>query len=154
MLCIIFLVMVFDSLLIKELISSNEKWILFVNFLFNTAQIFSAGFNSGLYGGRNRSWMFLGICNDFALWNGPLSSTIIFNSSGRCFENSSMNSWNISALQAGISAAILSPLIGEYAPNRYVLLNTWWKGQIGFTPLAVKVLPFLVKSPNRHSSSK
>ena len=61
---------------------------LFEKSLLNLAHIFSAGFNSGLYGGRKIRIIFSGIIKDFALWKAPLSSTIIFNSSGFCKENS------------------------------------------------------------------
>ena len=57
--------------------------------LLNFAHIFSAGFNSGLYGGRKTRQMLSGTLSDFALWKAPLSKTIILHSSGLCLDISS-----------------------------------------------------------------
>jgi len=122
--------------------------------LLNFAQIFSAGFNSGLYGGRNIRIIFSGIINAFALWKAPLSSTITFSSVGLCKENSLRNNWKVCALQCGISKRKWSPVIGENAPKRYKDWKTCWNGHIGFTPNAAKAFPFLVNKPNLLSSWK
>ena len=89
-----------------------------MNFLLSIAHIFSAGLSSGLYGGRNISPILSGIVKDLALWNAPLSRTIILNSVGFCNENSFKNSWKLAALQLGISNKNLHPVIGEKAPNK------------------------------------
>lgn len=125
-----------------------------VNCLLNLAQIFSAGLSSGLYGGRNTKATFKGICRHFALWNDPLSRTRILNSNGSILENSSRKAWNESLLQQGISRSNRFPSRGENAPNKYKDWNFCWNVQIGFIPLAVKLLPFFVIKPKRLSSSK
>jgi|GEM_PF-5781341 len=76
---------------INLLRSFNDLCSLFVNVLLYAAHIFSAGFNSGLYGGKNSSAIFCGIHNRFAWWNAPLSSTTILNSLGQLFANSFKN---------------------------------------------------------------
>ena len=100
------------------------------------------------------SVIFVGITSRLALWKAPLSSTITFNSLGFCKENSFKNNWKQSVLQKGNSNKNDAPFIGENAPNKYVDWKTCWKGQIGFTPLAVRALPFLVNKPNLLSSWK
>ena len=129
-----------------------KNWL--VNWRLNFAHIFSAGFSSGLYGGRKMRTMLAGIFNDLALWKAPLSKTISFNSFSCWRENWSRDIWKVFPLQLGSSIKKLSPVMGEKAPNKYVDRNTCWNLQIGFTPLAVRVLPALVKRPNLLSSWK
>ena len=123
-------------------------------FLLKKAQIFSAGFSSGEYGGKKINPIFSGITKALDLWNAPLSRTIILNSFGFCFANSFKKIWKLFESQFGSSKRNLSPLIGEKAPNKYSVWNTWWNGHIGLTPIAVRDFPFLVNKPNLLSSPK
>ena len=104
------------SLVMNSLRSSSVLWSLFVKFLLIRCQIFSAGFNSGLYGGRKTRIMFSGIMSFIALWNAPLSSTTIFNSFELEKENSFKNTWKLALSHRGISKTKWSPFIGEKAP--------------------------------------
>jgi hypothetical protein len=63
--------------------------VLQTNSLFKSHHTFSAGFSSGLYGGKKIRTILRGISNDFDLWNDPLSKTTTFNSEGFILENSS-----------------------------------------------------------------
>ena len=102
---------------IKSLTSSKDLYTLFVKVRLNFAHIFSAGFNSGLYGGKKIRIILSGTFNLLALWNAPLSSTINFSSSGFINENSLRNSSKLSVLQKGKSNKNDDPSIGENAPN-------------------------------------
>lgn len=108
----------FVAVVMNALSSSKVLWSLLVNFLFRVAHISSAGFSSGLYGGKNIRPILSGTLKVFALWNAPLSSTITLNSPGSRAENPSRKTWKLSALQLGISNRKLSPFMGENAPKR------------------------------------
>src|SRR5450759_2380704 len=94
---------------------SNSK---FENCLLYFAHIFSAGFSSGLYGGKKMRAIFSGIISFFALWKAPLSSTTILNSSGFWFDKLFKKIWKFSPLQLGSISCKLSPVMGEKAPKR------------------------------------
>ena len=65
-----------------------------------------------------------------------------------------MNILNVSLLQFGSSNKKEAPVRGEKVPKRYVDLNTCSTVHIGFTPFAIRDLPFLVNNPKRLSSWK
>lgn len=138
----------------NSLTSSRVLHSMLVNFLLNIAHMFSAGLSSGLCGGIKSSTILSGTSSALALWNAPLSSTKILNSSGFLLESSSRNNWKLSVLQCGSSSKKLSPSIGENAPKSQSVWKTCWNGQIGLTPFAVSALPFRVNRPNLLSSWK
>ena len=149
-----FLVIVFTFSAIKFSTSSSLEKNILENALLYFAHIYSTGFSSGQYGWRKSKTIFSGIINFFALWNRPLSSTKTLSSFGFSFDISSKNIWKFSELQWGKINSKCAPVIGEYAPNSQVDLNTCWNLQIGLTPIAVRDFPFLVNNPKRASSSK
>ena len=83
------LVSLCTSELMKSLTSSRVLWSLPEKARFILHHIFSAGFSSGEYGGIKSKRILVGIFSFATLWNAPLSSNMILNSSGFSFENSS-----------------------------------------------------------------
>ena len=146
------LVRIATWLVINSLTWSSVSCSLPVKARFIFHHIFSAGFNSGEYGGIKSNAIFSGIINLWALWKAPLSRRTILNSSEDLSENSFKKIWKVSVLQCGISNSKWSPVIGEKAPNKYNDWKTCWNRQIGLMPLAVNPLPFLVNNPKRLSS--
>ena len=140
--------------LMKSLTWSRVSKVLLVKARLKRHQIFSAGLSSGAEGVMNKGHTLAGQRNRRALWNAPLSRSMILNSVGRSLAKWSRKIWKVVDEQCGSSNWKWSPEMGEYAPKSQVDRKTCWKAQTGLTPLAVIPLPARVKRPKRLSSRR